>query len=648
MRKQDGGFVWLPGPWRQGKSSVELRTTRRRRVHVIWLVLFGLVATAATGKSPQHGTGAVARPGAGEQSQGASAGLLDLFESLLEEPQAKKNEAAIGEVTGSQSVTGSEQSPAPTEMPSYGTAPGGRTAGSREVARPVRISTTGVQPLEVRVGKSVVIESQLPVMRVAVSDDKLAEVVVVSPHEVLVHGRGTGEATLILWQQGGSKQLFDLKIREPRLLLEAVQAELDREFPGRGVTVSVENEKVFVRGIVKDLVEAERAIRIASALGEPVNLLQVEVPPQEPQILLKVRFADVDRSALDELGLNLFSLGALNTVGSATTGQFSPPQVSSGGQASVALTDALNLFLFRPDLNLGATIRALEQKRLLQILAEPNLLTLNGKTATFLAGGEFPVPVIQAGAAAGAITIMFREFGIRLTFTPRLTPRGTIRLAVEPEVSSLDFANAVVIGGFTIPAVSTRRVSTEVELKSGQSFAIAGLLDNRVVETLSKVPGLGDIPVLGKLFQSRSRTRSRKELLVVVTPEVVEPIEPGQELHLPGEMEKYLGPETASQPVAPHRRVEAGQAVIEHRVVPVEVLSSEAGDVSSPGVSSHRQSSPAPASSPGGQERVSGETASPAAPKGQEGARDTRPGSADRSAARIDRVMENSSAGRHR
>jgi pilus assembly protein CpaC len=202
--------------------------------------------------------------------------------------------------------------------------------------------------------------------------------------------------------------------------------------------------------------------------------------------------------------------------------------VSANG--TFTLTDALNLFLFRPDLDIGATIRALQSKRMLEILAEPNVLAIDGKPASFLAGGEFPFPVVQGGANAGAVTIQFREFGVRINFLPRVTPRGTIRLQVTPEVSSLDFANGLLFQGFTIPAISTRRVQTEIELENQQSFAIAGLLDNRMVDIYSKIPGIGDIPILGKLFQSQSKSKSNNELMVVVTPEIVRPIPAGQPL----------------------------------------------------------------------------------------------------------------------
>jgi pilus assembly protein CpaC len=301
-----------------------------------------------------------------------------------------------------------------------------------------------------------------------------------------------------------------------------------------------------LRGTVKDLAASDRAMAIASSIGKPVNLLYVNVPKEEAQILLKVRFASVDRSLSNQLGMNFFTLGATNTLGSVTTQQFSPPLVSSsssessggttgkvGGKSGVAtLTDALNLLFFRPDLNLGATIKALESKGLLEILAEPNVLAENGKQASFLAGGEFPYPVVQGSSVGGtnAITIQFRQFGVRLNFIPTITPRGTIQLQVAPEVSALDYTNGVTVSGFTVPGITVRNVNTEVELAEGQSFAIGGLLDNRETQTLEKVPFIGDVPILGKFFQSRIRTKQNTELMVIVTPELVRPIPAGQKV----------------------------------------------------------------------------------------------------------------------
>ncbi len=388
--------------------------------------------------------------------------------------------------------------------------------------------------LVVTVGKSVVIDSPVDISRVSVANGDVAEAVVVNPREVLVNGKAPGETSLLVWQSGGNRLFFDLFVRANNNIAQApaerARQELRRYLPGQDVNLVFENNTVFLQGTVRDLTSAERAVSIASTLGKVVNLLYVAVPPTEAQVLLKVRFANVDRTASTELGVNLLSTGGTNTIGRTTTGQFQPPVLTvDPDQTKVTLSDALNVFLFRRDLNLGATIRALQQRRLLEILAEPNLLAMNGKPASFLAGGEFPYPTLQGGGAGlGSVTIQFREFGVRITFVPQITPRGTIHLHVTPEVSALDYANGLTFQGFTIPGLNTRRVQTDVELDAGQSFAIGGLLDNRITEQLSKLPGLGDIPVLGKLFQSKSVTRNNTELLVLVTPELVRPIPAGQ------------------------------------------------------------------------------------------------------------------------
>jgi pilus assembly protein CpaC len=249
--------------------------------------------------------------------------------------------------------------------------------------------------------------------------------------------------------------------------------------------------------------------------------------PHERQVMLAVKFAEVDRTKLQQFGINIFSTGAANTIGTVSTEQFSPPTLSSttaGGTGTITTSDFLNIFLFRPDINLGTTIRDLQQKNILEILAEPNLMALTGQKASFLAGGEFPFPIVQPGQGFVAVTIQFKPFGVRLDFTGTITSDNVIRLHVAPEVSTLDFSNGLSIQGFNIPAISTRRAETEIELKDGQSFGIAGLMDHRAQIQLSKVPGIADIPVLGQLFRSRSINRSNTELLVFVTPHIVDPV----------------------------------------------------------------------------------------------------------------------------
>ena len=322
------------------------------------------------------------------------------------------------------------------------------------------------------------------------------------------------------------------------------------------MTLTFEDGSVFLRGTVKDLTASGRAVAIASTLGKVVNLLRVEVPPSEYQVLLKVRFADVDRSATSQMGFNLISTKAANTPGSITTGQFAAPAVESvSNAAKFSFSNALNVFLYRPDLNLGATIQALEAKNLVQILAEPNLLTTSGSPANFLAGGEFPFPTLQGGGSGvGQITIQFREFGVRLKFLPTVTPRGTIHLSVTPEVSALDYASSLQIQGYTIPGLSVRRMQTEIELEDGQSFVIGGLIDNRMTETIDKIPGLSKLPILGKLFQSRSVQKNNSELLVLVTPELVRPIPAGEKrptVEMAGQFLKDANTTLPENPKAP-------------------------------------------------------------------------------------------------
>jgi pilus assembly protein CpaC len=402
--------------------------------------------------------------------------------------------------------------------------------------------------LFVAVDKSVLVDVAHPIQRIAVGLGEFAEATAISPSEILVNGKAAGETSLIVWELGGGRQFFNVIVRPSAAAandrMEALRRELKAELPAQQVKVSFENGQIFLRGTVKDLTSSDRAVQIASTAGKVVNLLYVDVPAADPQILLKVKFASVDRTVTRNLGLNLFSLGAGNTIGTVGTGQFPIPTVTNTAPAGpiATISNALNLFFFRPDLNLGATIEALQIQGLVQVLAEPNVLAINGKQASFLAGGEYPYPVVQgiAGGVGGAVTILFKEYGVRLNFIPTITPRGTIRLQVAPEVSSLDFTQAVEVSGFQIPSIDVRRVKTEVELNDGQSFAIGGLLDNRETKTFQKIPFIGDIPILGKFFQSISTNKTNTELMVIVTPEIVAPIPAGQPLPALKYPDKFL------------------------------------------------------------------------------------------------------------
>jgi pilus assembly protein CpaC len=441
-------------------------------------------------------------------------------------------------------------------------------------------SQDSTNELFVAVGKTLLVDCTLPIVRVAIGQGDIAEVRATSPNEVMVQGKAVGETTLIIWDSRGGRQFYNVTVRPGASAvhdnLDAIRRELKAELPGDSLRVSSENGAIFLRGTVKDLNSSDRAVKIASTGGRVVNLLNVSVPASDPQILLKVRFISVDRTKAMSLGLNLVSLGALNTVGGITTQQFSPPAITNVAPGPTAtLSNELNILVENPgNLPFGFDIQALATRTGGQVLAEPNLLAANGKQASFLAGGEYPYPVIQGGGAgtAATVTIMFKEYGVRLNFIPTITPRGTIRLQVAPEVSALDFSDAVEISGFEVPAITTRKVRTEVELADGQSFVIGGLLDNTESETFQKIPFLGDIPVLGKFFQSMQKTKANTELIVIVTPEIVAPIPAGAplpELKFPA---KFLPPNSGIPMHTPDAKTSANIPAPPPATMPVEKL----------------------------------------------------------------------------
>lgn len=416
--------------------------------------------------------------------------------------------------------------------------------------------------LSVSVGKTVLVDTIRPATRVAVGLGDIAEANVITPTEIMVNGKTAGETSLIIWDDRGGRQFFNVTVRTPASAIEsgmdALRRQLRTELPGQTLNVASDNGVIYLRGTVDDLTSSDRAVQIASTAGKVVNLLNVKIPPAKPQILLRVRIASIDRNKERDLGINLFNLGLGNAIGGISTNQFSAPTISGGTGASAGTTtggasgtlgtatmsNQGNLFAFFPGLNVGTTLTALITKGVAEVLAEPNLLAMDGKQASFLAGGQYPYPMVQGTAAggAGAVTIAFKEYGVRLNFIPTVTPRNTIRLQVAPEVSTLDFANAVTLSGFTVPAITTRRINTEVELGDGQTFVLGGLLDNRETETFQKIPFIGDVPILGKLFQSKSENRTNTELIVMVTPELVNPIAAGSpvpELKYPA---KFLPP----------------------------------------------------------------------------------------------------------
>jgi pilus assembly protein CpaC len=429
------------------------------------------------------------------------------------------------------------------------------------------------QALHLLVGRSLVITSPTRIKRVSLADPAIAEAIVVSPNQVLVNGKAPGGVSLLLWDEADQSQDFEVSVDIDTLSLSQ---KIHDVFPNEPVQVETSKDVVMLSGRVSSTAVADKILEVVKNVTPKVTSLMEVPPPPTGEILLEVKFAEVERTAVTQLGVNILSLPGAKTVGSLGTEQFAPPSfqgtlgsniptttTTTTGTTSTTtsttngfnLSDLLNIFLFRPDLDLGATIKALQQNNILEILAEPNLLTASGKDASFLAGGEFPFPVIQGGTGAGSfptVTIQFKEFGVRLNFTPTILDNGMIHLKVKPEVSALDFSNALTIQGFVIPALSTRRVESEMNLKDGQSFAIAGLIDNRDTEILEKVPGLGNLPVIGALFRSKSVTKSRDELLVLITPRIVKPYNGDAVPAGPTMVKPLMGPTRSEEnPLAP-------------------------------------------------------------------------------------------------
>jgi pilus assembly protein CpaC len=397
-------------------------------------------------------------------------------------------------------------------------------------ASPASGTPSGAAPLRVMVGKSLLINTTERLKRVSVTDPTVADALVVTATQVLVNGLSPGEVSLLIWDEFERSRSFDLRVDVD---ITAASEEMHRLFPTEQINVTPSRSAIVLSGHVTTEDVAKHAGALASAYSKNVVNVLTFGPVGAEEVLLEVKFAEVDRTALTQMGVNLLSTGSGNTIGSTGTGQFGGVtgngNINDTGSSSpfpntATVSNALNLFFFNPQVHLGTVIEALHTRNLLQILAEPNLIAVNGKEASFLAGGEFPFPVAQQNASGIAtVTIQFREFGVRLKFTPVIQPNGNIHLHVAPEVSTLDFADAVTVAGTTIPAISTRKADTEFELQDGQSFVIAGLMDNRVTYTGNKVPWLGDIPILGNFFKSKSDQKSNSELMVLCTVHRVSP-----------------------------------------------------------------------------------------------------------------------------
>jgi len=423
--------------------------------------------------------------------------------------------------------------------------------------------TSGAEMLHVTVGHSLFLNTRSRLRRVYLSDPNILNSVTLSPNQIVVTAMTSGISSLILLDEAGQTQSY---VVSSDLDVAGLRSAMSQAMHGDTVNIEGSEDRVTLSGKVGSDALADTAVKLAGLYSKEVANALTVTPDHPKQVRLKVRILEVDRSKANQYGINLFNPGGNTSfLAGVTTSQYaSTSTYTSNGTASGVLTtsDPLNFMLYSTKLNLGATIQDLENKQVLQILAEPTITTISGVKANFLSGGEFPFPIISSGGAGGApvVSISFREYGVRLEFTPTVNADGTIRLKVAPEVSALDYTNAVSIYGYTIPALSTRKAETEVELRSDQSFAISGLLDQRTTDIMSKTPGAANIPILGALFKSKNVNHATTELVVIVTPTLVDPltdtVEPRQpDLPIPtlntGKFDKSLGNDLNPHPAAP-------------------------------------------------------------------------------------------------
>jgi pilus assembly protein CpaC len=371
------------------------------------------------------------------------------------------------------------------------------------------IQTVSERTVTISRGSTAIITRPDSITRISIADEAIAYPVVIPPNQILVNASGVGSTSLIVWGRTGPARLYTIEVTAD---VASLQRQIDDLFPGAGLSVTSTGTSVVLSGQVRDPAVIRKALELAATQGIPV-VNHVDAPAPE-QILLHVEFAEVSRSTMSELGGDLMRI--LNPQ--RLEGAFDRDDTH---QIETLSEGFVTLLIEGDGARLDAVIRALKNTGEFRSLAKPNLVTREGQEASFLAGGEFPFPSVQSGLSQ-AVTIEWREFGVRLNFTPTITVAGNIRLRVAPEVSSLDFANGLIFQGFQIPAILTRKMDTDVALRPGQTLAIGGLLDNNIFTSVDKIPILGDIPILGFFFRSQRTRQDRTELLVLVTPHILD------------------------------------------------------------------------------------------------------------------------------
>jgi len=382
--------------------------------------------------------------------------------------------------------------------------------------------------------RSMLLQFDEALQRVAISEPKIAEAVIVTPTQVLLNAKSMGRCTLVVWSAVDPDRpgFFQVAVGAD---LEPVIRRVRALFPSEKIAIELVEDRLILSGTVSSEKIAERVAQFFEGTGVKVVNLLAPAPASTKQVLLQVRVAEVNRRALQELGAN-YTIAQQAVPAFIGTNMFHTPLGNLvGGVANMTFSDMVNLALFQRSSGAGAFIRALQSRNAIRTLAEPNIIALNGQKASFLAGGEFPYPVVQGTGSSIAITIQFREFGVRLNFTPTIVDGDRIRLELEPEVSALDFTSGITIAGTRIPGLVNRKAKTTVELEDGQSFALAGLLSNEVTRIATPIPGLSFLPILGYLFRSQRYVNNETELVFICTAHVVKPVSPEQLPPLPGQ-----------------------------------------------------------------------------------------------------------------
>ena len=394
------------------------------------------------------------------------------------------------------------------------------------------------------VGHVMFLNTRARVKRIYIANPAVLDSYTVSPNQIVVTAKAPGLSSVVVWDENDESQTYMVS---SDVDVDELRASLQQAFPNEGLDVQGREGKVVLSGSVGTDATSDAAVKLATLYSKDVSNSLLVNPARIKQVRLKVRIVEVDRSKLEQFGINIFNPGG-SIIGGGTTGQFAsaptytPPTPTT--PATLALSDPLNFFLYSFKNNIGASIKDLENRQILQILAEPNITTISGQKASFLAGGEFPFPVVSGGnGGLPTVSVQFRPYGVKVEFTPIVNTDGSIALKIMPEVSALDFSNSVTISGYTIPALSTKRADTQVILRSGQSFAISGLLDRRTTDAFSKTPGIASVPILGQLFRSKGINLSTSELVIIVTPTVIDPLTQTDAVNEPDPAVPYMSTE---------------------------------------------------------------------------------------------------------